>query len=64
MYYVLSGVHSYSFLPSEITPGRTTFVNSEKFARLMFVLVGTGLMSVTKAFEGFNVLFKKRVEDG
>ena len=63
LYLVLSGVHTYSFTPSEVTKGHTTFVNSEKFARLMYILVGTGIMDVRHDFAGFNVLFKKRVED-
>ena len=45
-----------------MTEGHTTFVNSEKFARLLWVLVRSGLLKVDVNFLKFCEGFKGRVE--
>jgi hypothetical protein len=59
----MTGNRIFNFLPSETNPGHTTFVNGEKFERLFWVLVATGIMKEQKAFEDFNAKFKARVEE-
>lgn len=59
---VFTGNRTFNFLPSETTPGHTTFVNGETFGRLFWVLVTTGIMKEQAAFEAFNAKFKSRAE--
>jgi hypothetical protein len=48
MLHLISGIHSYRFEPSKVTPGSTRFVNSEEFLRLSNVLMR--LMPIEKMF--------------
>lgn len=54
---------TFRFLPSEKTPGHTTFVQEEKFVGLFWALVASGVMKEQKAFDTFNGKFKGRVEE-
>ncbi|KAH8676785.1 hypothetical protein BGZ60DRAFT_526211 [Tricladium varicosporioides] len=60
VWYVLSGVHSYFFKPSEITPGHTTFVNTETYMRLNVVFMR--FMDAQGMYDKFCRDFKARVE--
>jgi len=60
MIHLISGIHSYRFEPSKVTPGSTRFVNSEEFLRLSNVLMR--LMPLEKMFYQFAEQFKARVE--
>lgn len=45
-----------------MTEGHTTFVNSEKFARLLWLLVTVGVLKAEVNFQLFCEKFKARVE--
>jgi len=60
IFYVLSGDHTFRFEPSKVTPGGTTFVNSEVPLRLNVVLLR--LVPIGSKFEHFCQSFKARVE--
>jgi hypothetical protein len=60
MIHLISGIHSYQFEPSKVTPGSTRFVNSEEFLRLSNVLMR--LVPIEKMFYQFAEQFKARVE--
>jgi ABC-type polysaccharide/polyol phosphate export permease len=57
---MLSGIHSYRFENSAVTPGSTRFVNEEEFLRLSNVVMR--IMPVEKMFYQFCEEFKARVE--
>jgi hypothetical protein len=60
MIHLVSGIHSYRFEASKVTPGSTRFVNSEEFLRLSNIFMR--LMPLEKMFYQFAEQFKARVE--
>ena len=62
--YIFTGDHRFQFKASEITPGGTTFMNSEQFSGLFSPLMSEWAMggSTKKAFEALCEHLKKRVE--
>ncbi|KUJ22423.1 uncharacterized protein LY89DRAFT_680570 [Mollisia scopiformis] len=60
MLYVISGEHTFRFEPSKITPGGTTFINSEIPFRLNVLLMR--LLPAESMFQQFCKDFKARVE--
>jgi hypothetical protein len=62
---LFTGVHAFSFEDSKITPGGTTFVQSEEFSGpLWFIMNPAFGLSVKskKGFEAFNEELKKKAE--
>jgi hypothetical protein len=62
---LFTGEHCFRFEPSKITPGGTTFVQSEKFSGVLSFLIaeGTAFAKQTReGFEGFNGDLKKKCE--
>ncbi|TVY45928.1 hypothetical protein LOCC1_G002820 [Lachnellula occidentalis] len=60
----ISGLHTFSFEPSEVAAGGTTFVHKEEFSGAMSFLMQSWLVgwSMPGKFDGFNRDLKKRVE--
>jgi hypothetical protein len=64
---IFKGDHVFEFLPSEATPGGTTFVQYEDFAGLFAHTMKPERKSGQANFEGFrafNADLKRRVETG
>ncbi|TVY35466.1 hypothetical protein LSUB1_G005194 [Lachnellula subtilissima] len=61
----ISGLHTFSFEPSKVAEGGTTFVHKEEFSGAMAFLMQSWLVgwSMPGKFDGFNRDLKKRVEN-
>ncbi|KAI1347301.1 hypothetical protein F5Y01DRAFT_318846 [Xylaria sp. FL0043] len=59
---LMNGEHSFRFEESKITPGSTTFVNSEAFTGILSKLSGGSKKSSSSGFEKFNESLKQRAE--
>jgi hypothetical protein len=67
----VSGDHNFTFLPSKINPGHTTFTQEEKFSGTISWLMGEGILArpfgmaeTTKNWVWFNRDFKAWCEEG
>ncbi|TVY15999.1 hypothetical protein LARI1_G005719 [Lachnellula arida] len=58
----ISGLHIFSFEPSRVAVGGTTFVQQEQFSGAMAFLMRVLGWSMPGKFDGFNGDLKKRVE--
>jgi len=60
----VSGLHTFSFTPSNVTPGGTTFVHKEVYSGGISFLMQPWLLGnqIKCQFEKFNADLKKKVE--
>jgi hypothetical protein len=69
---LFTGEHSFSFRPSKISPGHTTFVQQEKFSGALSWIMGEGILArqigmtemTKKNWDKYNRDFKVWCEGG